>query len=525
VVRGPRPAIGARIEVDRINLDAYAPDPAALIERARTTLSKIDLGLEMTARDVSLAGTSARDARLDLVATGGVIDIRDLSAADLAGSRVRLTGRPPTRAEAPFDLTLEADGSSFQSLVRLVPASLVRVPPLDALGAYTGRLRVVGTSARVEFETRLDAAGGSLAAGGAIDNPLLPAPGFDLRLRVTHPDTTDLARNLTGARLVAGSLGASDIYARVVGVENGVRLSDIRGTLAGTAIAGALTRTRSGPATSLSGELRLGDLDIDRLRRAPEGARGVEPALLAARALEGERGEVTVSAQSVTAGDVRADDVSARIRLRDDGVHIDELRGALFGGRIGGSLQLLGGDRPTATIVAEASGVRPAVSPLPGGLSLRSAAIDFQATFRVVPGSSGAAKLVDGEGWFALRDGTLEGVEPTALAADPSARLVFSSAGGRFRVENGVPTSDDLNLVWPRGVARANGSVDLVGDVIDLSVRVDHRDGSGSPPSAFRITGPTSGPRRFADSRPSQAATSGNSPGDVIRGLLENLKR
>jgi len=522
VARGPRPAIGARIEADRINLDAYAPDPALLIDRARAAFAKIDLGLKMTAKEASLAGTSVKDARLDLIATGGAVDIRELSAADLAGSRVRLTGRPPMNGDASFDLTLEADGSSLQPLARLVPISLVRVPPVDALGAYSGRLRVVGTSTRVEFETRLDAAGGSLAAGGAVDNPLLPAPGYDLRVRVTHPDTAALARKLTGARFVAGALGPSDLYARV---ENGPRLSDIRGTLAGTAVAGALAWTRTGETPTITGELRLGDLDIDRLRRAPEGARGIEPALLAANALAGAGGEVAVSAQSVTVAGLRADDVAGRIRLGGDGVHVEDVRAAMFGGRIGGSLRFRGGERPEMTVFAETSGVRPTTTTLPGGVSVRSAAIDLEATIRLVPGSSGAAKLVDGEGWFALRDGALEGVEPSALAADPQARVAFSSAGGRFHVENGVPTSDDLNLVWPQGVARAKGSLDLTADTIDLSVRVDHRDGQGTPPTAFRITGPTSGPRRFADSRPQQAATGGGASGDVIRGLLENLKR
>lgn len=525
VARGPRPAIGVRLDADRINLDAYVPDPTALVERARTTLGKIDLGLEMTARDVSVAGTSLRDVRLGFSAAGGVADIRELSAADLAGSRVLLTGRPPMSADGPFDLTLEAGGVSLQPLARLVPASVARIPDPDALGVYTGRLRVAGSTAKVDFEARLEAAGGSVAAGGTIDNPLRANPARDIRVRLIHPDTADIVRRLTGARLIPGALGPSDVYARVVDTESGLSLSDIRGTVAGTPVGGSLTWSVSDSGPNLNGELRLGHLDLDRLRRAPEGARGLEPAAIVAGVLAPLRGETTVSAESVTVAGLRTENVSGRVLFGDDGLHVEDVRGALFGGRIGGSLRIVGGDKPETTVIVQTSGVRPDTLPLPGGLNVRSAAIDLQAGLRLVPGASGLARIVDGDGWFALRDGTLEGVEPQNLAADGASRVAFGSAGGRFRVENGALVSDDLNLVWPQGVARARGGLDLNADAVDLSVRVDRRDGSGAQSTGFRITGPISGPRRFSENPSQQPPVAGNSSNDVIRGLLENLKR
>lgn len=526
VTRGSRPSIGIRLGVDRLNLDAYLPDPTAFVERARAALAGVDLGLDLTVHDADAGGVGIKDARLSLVAANGNVDLREASAADVQGSRVRVFGHPPLSADGPIDLSIEASGPTPAPLVRLFPAVGTALPDLEPIGAYTLRARAVGAARRFEFETAIEGAGGSLATGGTFDATARGgSPTLDLRARLIHPDAADLWRRLSDARPVPGSLGACDLYARIESLDGGWRVSEARGTLGGTAVAAALTLTRSRGRAAVDGEVRLGDVDLDRLRGVPRGALGIEPALLAAKALSDIGGSIAVSASSLILSGVRLEDATARLRLDETGAHVEEARGSLLGGRFAGSLGVTIGERPEMEIAAEIAGARPDTLPLPGGISVRSASIDLKARARLAPTSSGGVRPLDGDGWFALRDGTIPGVEPRGLSLDPNERVAFSSAGGRIRVENGALVSDDLNLVWASGVARAKGAFDPTGDAIDLAVRVDHRDGSGQPAGAFRVTGPTSGPRRIVEAAPPAPGPSGGSPNDVIRGLLENLRR
>ncbi|MCG5243738.1 AsmA family protein, partial [Azospirillum doebereinerae] len=292
-----RPAFGARLELDRLNLDAYlpasgetpapgtalGPNPAPVPAKTATpatpaaaassgwspqrVLGMADANLNIDIGQLTLRGLPMQGIHLDTTVAGGALTIREARIDDLVGLKGRVDGQiaglSPLRG---VNIALSAEAESLGGLPRAVPwPSGVPVP--ERLGAVTAKARLAGDADRLALELSAGMAGGTLEAGGAL-LALDKTPAADVKLRVTHPELGRIAALFTD-RTQARAYGPLDLYGELGGTAKAPSLGNLQGIVAGTAVRGKLAADLAGERPRLEADLQTGDLDLDRLIAAP----------------------------------------------------------------------------------------------------------------------------------------------------------------------------------------------------------------------------------------------------------------
>ncbi|MFQ5939332.1 MAG: AsmA-like C-terminal region-containing protein, partial [Alphaproteobacteria bacterium] len=230
-----RPAFGASLAIDRLNLDAYLPRPpapdgqaaedAAAEEPARpeapppsalALLATFDANLEARIDRLTYHRTPVQGVGFDGTLQAGTLTVREARVGDLAGASARasgtlsgFTGTP--RLEADFELRAD----DLTGLFRLTGVA----PPVapQKLGNFVleGSAETDGTDAT--FDLQLALAGGGASLGGELKG-LDGTPSYDLEVKASHPDAARLLETfLEGARLPGDRLGDIGLAARLRG--------------------------------------------------------------------------------------------------------------------------------------------------------------------------------------------------------------------------------------------------------------------------------------------------------------------
>jgi uncharacterized protein involved in outer membrane biogenesis len=535
-----RPGIGARLDIDRLNLDAYLPgdgllagiDPAGL-------LTSVDANLEATAESLTLRGVTARDARLDATVANGALTLRRFTAEDLSGTTLDLQGAVARLSPLDgLDLTFTASAESLGPLYRSLGIEPVlppeRVGPVDFSG------RVAGDPERLALEVRAEGAGGTVEAGGTLSTPA-EVPNYDLKVRATWPDAKPLARMLWPDWRPADP-GALDIYAEVQGSDTAVTLSAIQGNVADMPVTGEATIDLAGERPSLQADLQAGEIALDRFLPATATARLPAIPLPVSQAIAAERGiwpdeplplgwlgladgRIGLSAKAIHTGNFRIEEPALRMNLEGDAAVLEQLDGGYAGGRVGLSGRVARGEQGQPEVSGRATlvGIR-----VDGGLTGTEAEqrLDVTGTLdlQIEGGAKGAspAELIaalDGGGRFALRDGAVIGLDLAGLPAgigeaveakDPAGALdrllAKAVVGGRtpvglletgFRIEKGVAHTDGLRLAAEGAEATGSGTVSLPDRLMELALTVD--PAGDAPAFGLALAGPLDRPARKLD--------------------------
>lgn len=182
-----RPAFGLRLEVDRLNLDAYL-DPAVL--PGRDLLARFDANMDLRAERLIVGGRYADDLALDGTLQRGALELRDLHIGDLAGASLRGSGRFEGLADAAprlvgASLEVEAPDSAalLDGLGLGAPEPLRRLGAFSLSGSLSGdrraaevNLDLAARGAQALLALRLEEEGeGWRVADGRFDLDALPA--------------------------------------------------------------------------------------------------------------------------------------------------------------------------------------------------------------------------------------------------------------------------------------------------------------------------------------------------------------
>ncbi|MFL6114119.1 MAG: hypothetical protein ACJ786_22585, partial [Catenulispora sp.] len=185
-----RPGFGVRLDLDRLNLDAYDPELARglagrgprPIDLAALT-NAADANLDLHVGTLTLGGVAIHDLALDGTLSNGAVALRSARAADVAGLKLALSGS--LGKVQPFDnlnLTLSASAPSLAPLVRTLR---IRSPvPPEQIGDVTLQGRFAGDLERLAVEVKLGAAGGTVEAAGTVAQ-IPTVPNVDLKARAT----------------------------------------------------------------------------------------------------------------------------------------------------------------------------------------------------------------------------------------------------------------------------------------------------------------------------------------------------
>nr|WP_282184040.1 AsmA family protein [Azospirillum sp. OGB3] len=552
-----RPAFGARLDLDRLNLDAYLPPP----EGGRTTtnaataapaparngnspanpatsparlLAGVDANLELTVGQLTVRNTPVQGLRLDATAAGGALSIKEATVQDAAGVKLRLDGQiaglEPLRGA---HLTLNADAPSLDGVARVV-AWPEGAPAPERLGAVKAQARLSGDAERLAVELGVDAAEGSLEAGGTLLN-VEKEPSADLKLRVKHPELARLA-GLFADNPSAGSYGPMDLYTELAGTRKAFTLGNIQGTVAGVTVKGKASADLNGSKPRVEADLQTGDLELDRLAALPAAAsRPTGAASPAAQASPGAPdpaagdfsglrrfdGRFALTSSALVKGGTRIETPALRATVTNGVLTVERFDGTLMGGQLGatGRLAAPGNQTPTAeaTITLSKAKLAEAVGGGLGGgaLEIAGGVLDAEANL-TASGAGGDAmlKALAGQGRISARDGLLRGFDLGALR-DRLTKLErpqellgavmgglqggetrFARLDGSFAIDKGVARTEDTRLTSDLGEALAAGQVNLPAQTIDMRVRLTVQSDQALPPLTVRMTGALDKPTR-----------------------------
>lgn len=559
-----RPGIGARVAIDRLNLDAYLPGspekpaaqqaaappaanarPAAPVAPAASgpapaPLARFDANLELGVGTLSWRGQTVEGLRLAAALQGGDVTVREASAKDIAGSEVKLTGlvRDAGGASPQLQLAFDARGPAFERTLRAV-APGASVP---ALGAFTLSGEAQGEPDAIAFEGELAIAGGKLHAAGERKGGALSPVSLDL----THPEASRLLAALAPSYRPPAALGPLAVSTRLEVADQALHATDLDVTLGKLALKGDLTVRTDGPRPVLAGTVNFGDLVLERFlpvrQAAVTGAPSLPPGVLLAqagtRASEPGRwsrerldlaalglvdADLKLTGETLAWGKWRLDKPDIALHLKDAVLGVERLAGGLFGGTAQLDGQLAGGATPEFKLALQLrdADLREALAAAGGGER-----IDGRGDLDMTLGASGAspAELVshlDGDGRLDGRDGTIAGIDMRAISdrlknLDRLTDLLdlarsgghgetrFSHLTGTFKAENGIVRSNDLKLEAEASEGTATAVIDLPRWTIQsrVSLRlVEHRN---APPIAMTLDGPLDNPRKVFDVNPLQ---------------------
>ncbi|MFV3128480.1 AsmA family protein [Niveispirillum sp. KHB5.9] len=530
--RRDRTGLGLRIELDRLDLDAYRkPDAPDLWPVLKPLLDGVDLTLEGKAGQLVARGLPADGLEVDAGWTGGALTLRNAAASAVAGINVKASGHLSDKEGESSHLTMTAAGPTLAPLLR----ALGRPDPVlaERLGKVALEARLVGDAARLAVDIRADALGGATQLGGSIGNPTAKGEAqLDVKLRSSVPDTANLLRLVLSDWRPAGPLGPLDLYASVTGPMGGtLALNEIQGQFAGHNINGGLTwvpAPADGGAARLDGKLSLSVLDGDLLipaltrdggawdlgwtRKLNGGLDLNVPQLT----LGGEKLQSTTLPLTIGNGLIRLENATARWQGGDV-----TLTGALE--QTEASPLATDGDNTDGPAPLSGNltlGVKDAALPdwLSGpSLGLKGGRFDLSLTGTGSgPTPKALLSALAGDGKASLRDGTLTGLDlagtskrlaeggprgPTLLRTALRAKgdTSFDTMALSFTLGDHAAALSGIEAAGPLGKANGAGRWAWRDRMLDLSLTLTPSSPSGAPTLGLRLAGPDQSAVRTLD--------------------------
>ncbi|WP_372398869.1 AsmA family protein [Azospirillum sp. HJ39] len=557
-----RPAFGARLELDRLNLDGYLPaaDPASAATGSTSTsapsrsaagpraagdagagtgqtpqrlLGLADANLDLRVGQLTLGGLPIAGLHLDATVAAGALTVREAKVGNVAGLTARIDGQ--VAGLAPLrgvNLSLTAEAGSLGGLPSAVawPSGL---PAPERLGALTAKARLAGDGERLAVEASAGLLGGTLEAGGAVLG-IDRTPSADLKLRLTHPEMGRIAALFADSGL-ARAYGPLDLYGELGGTVMGPTLGNIQGLVAGIPVRGKLALDRKPARPAFQADLQTGDLDLDRLRNAPLVGDGVGVGGGAARPagagsaadplaelgwMQALDGRLALTSTALTLGGQRIAQPALRATLSGGIATLEQLDGEWQGGQIGlsGRLAAVSGQPPRldADITVIKAELGTALSGV-AGLGLSGGTVDLDMTLSGSGHGEALLRSLTGRGRAMASGGTLRGVDLAALRSrlagvERTQEVLGAVAGAlqggetrldrldaRFSIERGVIRADDARLTTAPADGTLTGTVSLPDGRLDLGLALKVKADGDLPPLALRIAGPWDAPTQTLD--------------------------
>jgi len=503
--RGPRPAIGLGLTIDRLALDGLLPEGWDLANW-RQALAGFDANLRLDAGRLDWHGAAMERVALDLALESGRVTLRR-GTARLQQADVTASGAYSLTPTPRFsDLSLELSAGSAAGVLSLLPGSWPDGTPLAQLPL---RLSVTGGGPGEGLVLKAAAELGEARAETQVtlDMPTLKATGS---LTLRHPGAPRLLAEAFGpgtprwlgegsiSIVAQGSAGPGTVTAERFDVVAG----ELRASGQGALVLGggvpkltgrlAIERLPSPDPSPRSGaplplERLLGwDADVAwraqriEIPRLPVVEQAEGQLRIAAGTMVAEMGAARVAGGTLT-GTLRVESGAAPQMQLDARLAGAAISGPLFdlpldvtAGRLEAEVHLRGqGNAPVALLATLSGTARIGVS---SGLLT---GID-------VPAVATAARLPDQEeAAIGIRRGLMTGA--TTLERFDAA-LTLDSGRGRLA---------DAGLVAEGGaVARFGGDVDVARGTVDLQVGVPTGEG---PPVVLRLAGPSASASRTVE--------------------------
>jgi uncharacterized protein involved in outer membrane biogenesis len=516
-----RLALGARLFIDQLNLDAYfsgepaqsgaaspgsetpvAADKAGGMTRVTVpealagALTSFDANLDASVDTLIWRSQPIRKVRVTGTLQNRDLTLRELSVNDLGGAQGKLSGylQGIGSAQPKTQFAFDMRGPELGRVLRLLSSS---VASADTFGAFSLGGEVDRQGAQFSLDTDVEVGGGKLHVVGDA-----PAPDiWALTASLEHPSFNRLMR-LASARYrpQGGELGPVKFYGRLEWSPTSAVMRNFTLDVGGLNIDGDLQLALAG-RPMLTAKLALNDLAIDKFMPARQTASlddpapRLKPGVMLAQAgpaalrASGERwsrapieldflrpidAEVTLAGKSLSWASWRIDEPQVKLALKESVLGVTRLSGRLFGGALAASGSVDASAIPRFRLAAQLAGADFKQALASAGVARLEGSFDFDASLATAGASpQELVSRLDGTASLRSRDGTIDGVNIPAVnqrltqvkgLGDLAALLHVATSGStRFSKLDGTFKLTD-------GVARSE----------DLHLVAEGGDGSGT---------------------------------------------
>ena len=557
-VRSPL-AFGAGLVLDRINLDAYLPSKSAPTpdtakpetgpvkkdgapslagnhEPAPATanplaildvLKTFDANLMAHVKAMVYKGNNIKDIVLDGTLSGGNLELRRASVADLADASAMISGKLSGIGGIPEmkDLNIEAHAADISSLFKLADA----VPPANAgkLGEVYLKGLFNGSFLKPSMNVNIKAAGAEITADGALSFlPLIG--GFDGAIKAVHGNLPRLLGVFGIDYSPVEKFGGTDIAARIKADAKTVSLQGIKGNIGPLQMTGAAEAMFGDHRPRINVDLQTGEIVVDKLLPAKRSASlyrrfpgpCADPAIIPASwrpspdnamfhraaatdagrwpndpidfsALNGFDADIKLKAQAVTYQMYRVEKADLAATVNNGILNANRLTGYLFGGELDANAIVNATAAPRIETALNIKNMDVGkASQAVSGKAMAGGVMNLSMNLTTAGRSvANMVSALGGSGALALKQlDVREEATGTALASALNLIVGLNTLGGlpggggkgkgladitgSFKIDKGVARTNDIKLVSSIGDGGAQGTVDLPNWQIDIGGEV-----------------------------------------------------
>ncbi len=376
-----RLGIGARVVIDRIDLDAYkigqiaaSPTPendstgtsenssgtenidgkqqkqTSETDKAGSILTRADANLDITLGEAVYQGIPLRGVKLDATLQQGRLQIRNASLDDIEGSSLALSGTvKDLEASSPtFDTTVIAKVVDLPKLLTL--AGQEKVDGLPQLRSVEVSGNIKGSKENLSLDLLGAAMGGSYQVKGVLQ------PGtaslYQGLIGIDHPDAAQLVKRINPEASTNPKWGRVSAKSMVKVGPKAIELYELDGTIANTPIQGSVVADLTDVKPRVTANLMTGKLDLSSLLPKSEaggssgGASGGGSSVSAGlnrrwsqekfdlSALSSLNAEISLISDAVRNDAINIENVQAKATLQDATLTLSQFSGVAYGGGV-----------------------------------------------------------------------------------------------------------------------------------------------------------------------------------------------
>ncbi len=518
-----RLALGARVTVDQLNLDAYVssdqaqPAPASgstapataaevtaaaaagltrvtVLQAISDALVSFDANLDASVDTLIWRGQPIRKVRVTGTLENRDLTVRELSVNDLGGAQGKCSGyfQGIGTAQPKTQFAFDMRGPELGRVLRLLSTS---VASADTFGAFSLGGEVERQVGQFNLDADVEVGGGKLHVTGDSPTP----DTWALTASLEHPSFNRLMHLASGRyRPQGGELGPVKFDGTLEWSPTSAVMRKFTAVVGGVNVDGSL-QAALGSRPMVTATLALDELAIDKFMPArqtasldgPAGqlAPGVVLAQAGSAVPRAERwsrapidleflnpvdADVTVAAKGLSWASWRLEDPRIKLTLKDSVLTMSRLSGRLFGGALAASGSVEASTSPRFRLAAQLAGADFKDAFAHAGSSRIEGAFDLDAS--LTAGGASAQEIIsrlDGTVSLRGRDGVINGVNVPAVnqrlaqvkGLGDLASLLKAATGGSTpfsKLEGSFKIAD--------GIARSD----------DLHLVVEGGDGAGT---------------------------------------------